>query len=178
MATHCSSLACRIPRTEEPVRLQSTGLQKSQTQPSLHTCPRGKGCGPGETISPEGGQRGGDHHVLVPQELSQCCRKPLRDRPREPFASSPGLPLQGKSETDLHRMLELLMSICTSQIQALEAEDLTLQKINLPCHKLERSYKQNVLGLTLLVLLVIIARWRGVGGDANWEKGKVSVHEL
>ena len=50
-----------------------------------------QGCRPGETISPEGGQRGGDHHVLVPQELSQCCRKPLRDRPREPFASSPGL---------------------------------------------------------------------------------------
>ena len=81
---------------------------------------------PGETISPEGGQRGGDHHVLVPQELSQRCRKPLRDWPREPFASLPGLPPQGKSKTDLYRMLELLMSICTSQIQALEAEDLNL----------------------------------------------------
>ena len=31
-ATHCSILAWEIPRTEEPGRLQSLGLQKSQTQ--------------------------------------------------------------------------------------------------------------------------------------------------
>ena len=31
MATHSSILAWRIPRTEEPGGLQSTGLQKSQT---------------------------------------------------------------------------------------------------------------------------------------------------
>ena len=31
MATHCSILAWRIPRTEEPVGLQSVGSQKSQT---------------------------------------------------------------------------------------------------------------------------------------------------
>lgn len=49
------------------------------------------------------------------------------------------------------------------------------RKINLPYHKLERSCKQNVLGLTLLILLVIVGWWEG---DATWEKGKVSVHEL
>ena len=32
MATHSSILAWRIPWTEEPGRLQSMGLQKSQTQ--------------------------------------------------------------------------------------------------------------------------------------------------
>ena len=32
MATHSSILAWEIPWTEEPVGLQSTGLQKSQTQ--------------------------------------------------------------------------------------------------------------------------------------------------
>ena len=32
MATHSSILAWEIPWTEEPGRLQSTGLQKSQTQ--------------------------------------------------------------------------------------------------------------------------------------------------
>ena len=53
-----------------------------------------QGCLPRETMSLEGGQRGRDHHVLVPQVLSQCCRKSLRDRPREPFAALPGLPLQ------------------------------------------------------------------------------------
>ena len=31
MATHSSILACRIPWTEEPGRLQSMGLQKSGT---------------------------------------------------------------------------------------------------------------------------------------------------
>ena len=31
MATHSSILAWRIPQTEEPDRLQSMGLQKSQT---------------------------------------------------------------------------------------------------------------------------------------------------
>ena len=31
MANHCSILAWRIPRTEEPGGLQSIGLQKSQT---------------------------------------------------------------------------------------------------------------------------------------------------
>ena len=37
MATRSSSLAWEIPWTEETVRLQSKGLQKSQTQPSTHT---------------------------------------------------------------------------------------------------------------------------------------------
>ena len=32
MATHSSNLVWRIPWTEEPERLQSTGLQTSQTQ--------------------------------------------------------------------------------------------------------------------------------------------------
>ena len=32
MATHSSILACKIPWTEEPGALQSTGLQKSRTQ--------------------------------------------------------------------------------------------------------------------------------------------------
>ena len=32
MATHSSVLAWEIPRTEEPGRLQSMGLQKSQTR--------------------------------------------------------------------------------------------------------------------------------------------------
>ena len=32
MTTHSSILAWEIPRTEEPGRLQSMGLQKSQTQ--------------------------------------------------------------------------------------------------------------------------------------------------
>ena len=32
MATHSSTLAWKIPRTEEPGRLQSTGVSKSQTQ--------------------------------------------------------------------------------------------------------------------------------------------------
>ena len=32
MATHCSILAWEIPWTEEPDRLQSIGLQKSQTR--------------------------------------------------------------------------------------------------------------------------------------------------
>ena len=36
MATHSSILAWRIPWMEEPGRLQSTGLQKSQTQLSTH----------------------------------------------------------------------------------------------------------------------------------------------
>ena len=31
MATHCSIFAWEIPRTEEPGRLQSLGLQKGQT---------------------------------------------------------------------------------------------------------------------------------------------------
>ena len=34
MATHSSVLAWRIPWTKEPGRLQSMGLQESQTQPS------------------------------------------------------------------------------------------------------------------------------------------------
>ena len=37
MATHSSVLAGRIPWTEEPGRLQSTGSQKSQTQLSDYT---------------------------------------------------------------------------------------------------------------------------------------------
>jgi len=37
MATHCSILACKIPWTEEPGRLQSMDLQR-QTQLSGHTC--------------------------------------------------------------------------------------------------------------------------------------------
>ena len=37
-ATHSSILAWRIPRTEEPDGLQSTGSQKSQTQLSTHAC--------------------------------------------------------------------------------------------------------------------------------------------
>ena len=37
MATHSSILAWRIPWTEEPGRLQSMGLQKSQTQLSDYT---------------------------------------------------------------------------------------------------------------------------------------------
>ena len=32
MATHSSTLAWRIPRTEEPGRLQSMGVEKSQTR--------------------------------------------------------------------------------------------------------------------------------------------------
>ena len=32
MATHFSTLACKIPRAEKPGRLQFWGLQKSQTQ--------------------------------------------------------------------------------------------------------------------------------------------------
>ena len=38
MATHASILAWETPRTEEPGRLLSMGLQKSQTQLSNHTC--------------------------------------------------------------------------------------------------------------------------------------------
>ena len=38
MATHSRILACRIPWTEKPVRLQSTGSQKSWTQPSDWAC--------------------------------------------------------------------------------------------------------------------------------------------
>ena len=34
MATHSSILAWKIPWTEEPGGLQSTGLQKSRTRPS------------------------------------------------------------------------------------------------------------------------------------------------
>ena len=37
MAIHSSNLAWEIPWTEEPGRLQSVGLQKSQTQPNTHT---------------------------------------------------------------------------------------------------------------------------------------------
>ena len=37
MATHSSILAWRIPRTEEPGRLHSMGLQKSQTRLSTQT---------------------------------------------------------------------------------------------------------------------------------------------
>ena len=37
MATHSSILACKIPWTEEPGRLQSMGSQKSQTQLSKAT---------------------------------------------------------------------------------------------------------------------------------------------
>ena len=32
MATHCSILACKIPQTEEPGRLQSMGLRRIWTQ--------------------------------------------------------------------------------------------------------------------------------------------------
>ena len=38
MATHFSILVCRIPWTEEPGGLQSTGSQKGQTQLSMHAC--------------------------------------------------------------------------------------------------------------------------------------------
>ena len=38
MATHSSSLAWKIPGTEEPGRLQSMGIAKSYTQLSTHTC--------------------------------------------------------------------------------------------------------------------------------------------
>ena len=37
MVTHSSILAWEIPQTEEPVRLQSMGSQKSQTQFSDYT---------------------------------------------------------------------------------------------------------------------------------------------
>ena len=36
MANHSSILAQKIPRTEDPGRLQPTGLQKSLTQLSVH----------------------------------------------------------------------------------------------------------------------------------------------
>ena len=43
MATHSSALAWRIPGTEEPGRLQSMGVTKSQTQLRDYTClPRSK----------------------------------------------------------------------------------------------------------------------------------------
>ena len=38
MAPHSSTLAWKIPWTEEPGRLQSMGSQKSQTQLSKRTC--------------------------------------------------------------------------------------------------------------------------------------------
>ena len=41
MTTHCSTLAWRIPWTEEPGGLQPTGSQKSQTQLGTKTTPRG-----------------------------------------------------------------------------------------------------------------------------------------
>ena len=37
MATHSSILAWRIPRTEEPGRLQSVGSQRVKTRLSMHT---------------------------------------------------------------------------------------------------------------------------------------------
>ena len=42
MATHCSILAWRVPRTEEPGSLKSTGSQENQTRLtlSLFTLPR------------------------------------------------------------------------------------------------------------------------------------------
>ena len=39
MANHSSTLTWRIPGTEEPGGLQSMGLQKSQTQLSIHSMP-------------------------------------------------------------------------------------------------------------------------------------------
>ena len=39
MANHSSTLTWRIPGTEEPGGLQSMGLQKSQTQLSIHSTP-------------------------------------------------------------------------------------------------------------------------------------------
>ena len=36
MQTHCSILALKIPRTEEPGRLQSTGRKESDTTERLH----------------------------------------------------------------------------------------------------------------------------------------------
>ena len=36
MATHCSILAWRIPRTEEPGGLQSTGSQRGTTEETVH----------------------------------------------------------------------------------------------------------------------------------------------
>ena len=68
MATHSSSLAQKIPQTEEPGKLQSMGLQESKSQIQFSNPGAGRDWGPEEKEMTED-EMAGWHHQLDRHEF-------------------------------------------------------------------------------------------------------------